>query len=380
LVYNGKVGGQLGVCSGGSIYCLTLATNAFTGPHFATTTSTMLAYAHGYGISFDAVTAKVYLSTLNDFTTWSLTQFFQRSQFADPWLAMFVDASSLIWLVGSETFEVWQDTGTGTQPWAPLSGLLGRVGIAAAFAFTVSPAGIFWLARSQDGGQSIVRVVGSGPAAVSINSVDTAVAGYRRTSTIADAEILSYHSDGNTFVSVNFPTAGATWTYEATHQQWAERGQWHSATSSYGVWAPRVHVDCFGKHLVGDRTTGTIWVMDSTYSTDIDGAGIRRLRRTPLPFDEHKRHPVDQMELLMDVGFGTTSGAGSDPQVTLRVSADGGNTFGNERTASIGRIGEYRKRVYWTRLGAPADGVVEVVWSDPSPVRVVDAYVNNAER
>ena len=120
--------------------------------------------------------------------------------------------------------------------------------------------------------------------------------------------------------------------------------------------------------------------MDNTVSTDIDGNGIIRQRIAPGITDEHKRHPIDQIELLMDVGVGLQSGQGSDPQAMLSVSDDGGITYGNELWAGMGRIGQYRTRVFWQQLGANPDAVIKVRWSDPVPVRVSDCWINNLER
>lgn len=375
IVYNGKVANQLGIATGGALYGFDLSTNTFTGPNFAGATATMLDYADGYGLLFDANTGRVFLSTLNNFTAFSLGTFFQRSKFPDPWQTMVVDPSGLIWLVGLDTFEVWQNTGVGTQPWAPLSGLYGRVGIAAPFAFATSSAGMFWLARSKEGGASIVSTHGSIPQPVSTYAVSNAIASYMRTTKISDAELLMYHDAGHTFANFSFPSAGRTWSYDAEAKGWHERGQWHSDVGDYGLWAPRTHADCFGKHIVGDRTTGTLWVMDSTVATDIDGNGIRRLRRTPGVTDEHKRVAIDQIEILMDVGV---AGQNTDPQATIRISADG-RTYGNQLMASFGRVGEYGKRVYWNGLGAPAEIGVECVWSDIAPTRVIDCFVNNID-
>lgn len=379
MVFNGVVGGHVGICSGGSVYNFVLATNTLSAA-LLTGGYTHLGYADGYGLAFNPTTGRVFLSNLDDLGTWS-SNFFQRSKFPDPWQAMFVDPNSLIWLIGPETFEVWYDANPASaQPWAPLSGLYGRYGISAPFAYSVTGLGLYWLARSPEGGNNVVTTNGSAPRPISTYAVDTAIAGYQRTGRISDAEMLAYHDQGHTFPTLAFPSAGVTWAHDVEMEGWAKRGKWNPVTGAYGLWSPRVHADVFGKHLVGDRTSGTVWEMDTAIATDTDGTGIRRLRRAPGLVGEHQRIPIDQFELLMDVGLGTTSGAGSDPQAMLRVSQDGGRTWGNERRASIGRIGEYRKRVYWTRLGASPDAVVEVTWSDPSPVRVIDAWVNNAEK
>lgn len=66
---------------------------------------------------------------------------------------------------------------------------------------------------------------------------------------------------------------------------------------------------------------------------------------------------------------------GVDPQVMLRISNDGGKTFGAEIKRTVGRVGEYSKRVRWNRLGQGRRRVWEVVVSDPIPWRCTGAYM-----
>ena len=67
---------------------------------------------------------------------------------------------------------------------------------------------------------------------------------------------------------------------------------------------------------------------------------------------------------------------GSDPQAMLRWSDDGGHTWSNEHWASIGKIGEYYRRVIWRRLGMTTkirDRVYEVSGADPIKITIVGA-------
>jgi hypothetical protein len=57
----------------------------------------------------------------------------------------------------------------------------------------------------------------------------------------------------------------------------------------------------------------------------------------------------------------------------LRWSNNSGQTFGNEHWKSAGRVGQYKTRVKFTRLGAARDRVYEFVVSDPVPWRLIDA-------
>jgi hypothetical protein len=49
-----------------------------------------------------------------------------------------------------------------------------------------------------------------------------------------------------------------------------------------------------------------------------------------------------------------------DENVLMRLSADGGRTWGNERQVSIGAVGETRTRPIWRRLGQARDWALEL--------------------
>jgi hypothetical protein len=383
LLYNGMIGGQIGIASGGNFYCYVLATNTLTLelPGLCT----MAAYADGFFLALNSATGLVLLSALNDGTTWNLggafEAFFQRELFPDPWQTLFADSNNLIWLLGTETFEVWYNTGVGLQPWAPLSGLNGLYGIISPWAFVVTALGNFWLSANRQGAGQFVGTSGSIPQPILSYAFDTAVGTYFHAGQVVNAECMAYQQLGHTFVLIHFPSVPATWCYDVTEQSWAERGQWNPTTGLFGLWTPRVYQRAFGKDLVAGWTGNMLCDMNTAYTTEFDGAtGIVRERTTPGLVDEHKRRPITQMELLMDVGMTPLqTGLGSNPLVTLRTSVDGGRTFGNERQASLGKIGAYRTRVYWQQLGAPADAVFRVRSSDPAPSRIVDAFINNLE-
>ena len=70
------------------------------------------------------------------------------------------------------------------------------------------------------------------------------------------------------------------------------------------------------------------------------------------------------------------SPAPTNPQVMFRWSDDGGHTWSNEHWASMGKIGEYGKRVIWRRLGMTTklrDRVYEISGSDPVKIAIMGA-------
>lgn len=385
FVYNSQ-GGQLGIASGGNIYCYTLATNILSAA-LLSGSYTHIAFAAGQGFAFQVSTGVTTLSNINDLSVWNVGTFFMRGIFADPAQCIFADENNLLWTIGTDTFEVRYNSGQGTQPWVPLTGLVGPWGIASPFGFALSASGNFWVTRNKEGIGRFIVSKGASPQAVGTYAIDSQIDRLASSVGIGDAEVIIYDQGGHVTANVSFPAAQTanpqtpcTFSYDVTGDTWTKRGRWDSRNAAWQLWAPRAHVLAYGKHLAGDRTTSTLWLLDTSSSKDTDGNGIRRLRRAPHLNHEHQRVPIDRVELLCDVGLAVQSGQGSDPKMMLRVSTDGGRTWDDERQAGIGRVGEYRQFVYWTQIGAPSDCVMEFSYSEPVPFAIIAGYINNTEQ
>jgi len=71
--------------------------------------------------------------------------------------------------------------------------------------------------------------------------------------------------------------------------------------------------------------------------------------------------------------------SGIDSSVMLRWSDDGGHTWSNEHWASMGKLGEYGKRVIWRRLGMTTklrDRVYEISGTDPVKIAIMGAELS----
>jgi hypothetical protein len=89
----------------------------------------------------------------------------------------------------------------------------------------------------------------------------------------------------------------------------------------------------------------------------------------------NRRANHDRLEIVLESGVGLTSGQGSDPQLMLDKSDDGGKTWDSLPNKDIGSIGEYRKRVVWNRLGSARQRVYRASVSDPVRVNITDTTV-----
>lgn len=124
-----------------------------------------------------------------------------------------------------------------------------------------------------------------------------------------------------------------------------------------------------------DATASNLYRMERDLGFDVESRPIRRVRRAPAIMKENRRITYASFELDMEPGLGLTSGQGSDPQVALRYSNDGGKTWGPEIFRSAGALGKYGKRVRWDRMGQARRRVFEVSVSDPIPWRLTNAYL-----
>jgi len=131
---------------------------------------------------------------------------------------------------------------------------------------------------------------------------------------------------------------------------------------------------------VADGETVTVTVTNTITppnSGSADPFTIRRLRRSPHVFLNNKRVFLSRLEPYFRAGIGTTSGQGIDAEVMLRVSKDGGNTWGAERILSAGALGRYATRLQAYRFGVARDWVFEVSVSDPAvPWVLVDLFAD----
>lgn len=371
---SGDAGGELFITSGDHGYILNLGTNVLTDE---VSGARMGGYVDGFFVTLDVETSTVQISDLSDGTTWDPSQIAQRLAGSDRWISMLI-AGKLIWLFGSLSTEVWYNAGTSPFPFALISGAVLQQGILAPFS-AASLSGVpIWLGQTREG-PAMVYLAGEGFTAtrVSNHAVEFALQAYIRAGIdLSEAVAWTYQEDGHSFYVLNIPDADATWVYDATTQQWHERGWWDNSEIAYTASRAQFHCFAHNKHLVCDRLSGSIYEQALDQYSDIGGVEIVRMRRAGFPVRDRRRMVIPRFELYLDYGQGLVSGQGVDPKAMLRFSPDGGRTYAGQPMISTGRMGEYGPMVSWERLGQAQDPVFEVSFSDPVPWRLVDAFVD----
>lgn len=192
--------------------------------------------------------------------------------------------------------------------------------------------------------------------------------------TVSDAYAFTYVLNGHKFYCLTFPTADVTWEYNITTNLWHER-QSINAQQNQGRWRATANAFFNGLNLFGDFETGVIYQADSNVYTE-NGALILRKATSGTLFANFARVTLDRFTLMMSTGVGLISGQGSDPQIMLRTSIDGGQTWGFEDWQPIGTQGNYLKEVFWPNLGYGRTAIFEITMSDPVKFAIVGAFLN----
>lgn len=195
-------------------------------------------------------------------------------------------------------------------------------------------------------------------------------------SVVSDAYAFTYVLNGHKFYTITFPTQDVTWQYNITTQLWHER-QSINAQQNQGQWRATTQAFFAGLNLFGDFETGIIYYADPNVYTE-NGAPVLRKVVSATLFSNYARATFDRFVLMMDTGIGLVTGQGSDPQLMLRVSTDGGNTWGYEEWQPIGTQGQYMKEVFWTNVGYGRSAIFEVTMSDPVKFAIVGAFLNSS--
>ena len=322
-------------------------------------------FLDGYFITTISGTAQFQISSLNDGTAWDALDVATAEGAPDNLIRGIQDHREL-WLFGEKTTEVWYNSGAADFPLARVeSGFIER-GLIGKFAVTQGDNSLWWVGDDR----IIYRANGFQPARVSTHAIEKLLEDATDLSTV---KAFSYSQEGHTFIGFTLealdgePESGFTFVYDASTSLWHERESY-----DLSFWRPNFYAYVYREHLFGDTQSGKIFEA-SLDAYDDDGEPIVRTATSAPMHGNGKRMTVGTVEVEVESGVGLTTGQGSDPQLVLDWSDDGGRTFSNYLSRSMGAIGATKQRVRFTRTGSFRQRVWRIRVSDPVKSIIIGA-------
>ena len=398
-------GTQLFVACNGPSYIYNSVTGAFaqiTDPDFPGAST--VGFLDQYFVFSEPNSQRIWVTELLDGTSIDPLDFASAEGSPDGVVGIIVDHRE-VWVFGTNSVEVWYNTGGPDFPLQRIQGAFNELGCVAPYSIAKMDNSVFWLGQDARGQGIVFRANGYTGQRISTHAVEFAIQGY---GSISDAVAYTYQQDGHSFYVLTFPSANTTWVFDAATNAWHERAAW--SNNQFTRHRSNCQMAFNNEVIVGDYENGKLYAFDLDVYAD-DGAPqkwLRSWRALPPGQNNLKRTAHHALQLDAETGVGlngvdpldlfgylltengdflvtengdklvisTATVQGADPRVMLRWSDDGGHTWSSEHWRSMGRIGEYGYRTIWRRLGMTVklrDRVYEVSGTDPVKIAIMGA-------
>lgn len=354
---------QITIVSDPKAWVYTLATAAFlqiTDPDFPG--SKWVTQSGGYFVHvLPGNSGQFFLSNLLDGLTFDALNFATAEMDADSLLAAVGDHGEL-WLFGELTIEPWGNTGASDFPFSPIASAKIQRGCAAQNSIARQDNSLFWVGDDL----CVYRAAGYTPQRVSTHAIEKALTdcGVLITQVIG----CGYTQDGHSFYQITLPGLW-TFVFDNATQLWHER-----QTFGKEHWQANFIVPAYGKMFAGHEN-GNIYELTFGAHTDA-GAMIRFKTTGPCAHANTAKLTMSRFQVDLQSGVGLTTGQGSDPQIMLTWSDDGGRTWSSEHWRSMGAVGAYRQRAIWRRLGQFYSRIFSLEITDPVLPILLGSYAD----
>lgn len=332
---------------------------------------TTVTFQDGYFIVTFAQTGQFQLSDSYDGTSWNALMVSNADSNPDDLVRVISDHGQLI-LMGTLTTEFWQDNGATSFPYSRIPGTTNEWGLAARWSLAKFNDSLIGLVKSALGSPVVAVLNGftwqtvSTPDvnAVFQNAIDSGLS-------LGDASGFSYMENGHALYQINFNAAGFSYLYDSSTGMW-------SPLKSYGIARHRLEFgwNFLGSTIAASYSTGKLYrIKGNVYDEDgdmIEGEIVSENIMMP----DGDRFIVDKIRLDMQTGVGLATGQGSDPQISLQVSEDGGQSWSKEMLASMGKAGDTLARAEWVALGQFQQFNAKFRITDPVKRVIVSASIN----
>lgn len=346
--------------------------NTIVDPNFFATDT--ITYQDGYFIGVQKGTNAFFISDIDSINFPPLNE--ANASGSPDILVAAISNNRQLYLFGTKSLEIWWNSGqSAATPFTRQDGRFSQVGCVAPASVAVLGETLLWLGTNNQGGGIVYMLDNAMPTRVSTYAVEFSI---QSVGDLSGATGYAYQMEGHYFYVLNIPGLDTTWVFDVGTKQWAERQSTTNGVTDRNI--GENHAFLNGVHLIGDYRNGNVYALDLNTYTE-NGNVVYRIRQSPHVSESLNRmfYKLLEVDFQFGVGLpnnGTNSLSSVDPRVTLEISNDGGETWGNAIYASLGKIGKYKTRARWQRLGSSRDRVFRVTVTEPVRVVMLSAMLD----
>lgn len=284
--------------------------------------------------------------------------------------------NGLIYSFGQKSGEIWAYNGATTEfIFTRQEQATFTIGLGAVYSLASDEIYMFFLGDDR----RFYRLRGSLPESITTPGVANELAAM---TTLSDCKAWCFKLGEQSFYWVTFPTEGKTFLYSSTYNYWvnlahgtdSENPARHLANS---------YVYCYDKHYVADYRNGNVYELDLNTFTDAGETRLRAIVMSPMTGAQiglpGRMITMGRLQLEMEVGVGLATGQGSDPQLMMEASNDGGKTYGPQQFVSMGEMGDYTANPKFDYFTTGRNIVLRILCSDPVYLSIHGGFADVAD-
>jgi len=271
-------------------------------------------YINGYFVFNEPNSQRIWITELLDGTSIDPLDFASAEGSPDGLVSVLVDHRE-VWLFGTNSVEVWYDSGGADFPLTPVQGAFNEVGCIAPYSVAKLDNGIFWLGADARGKGIVYRANGYTAQRVSTHAVEWQIQQYGN---LSDAVAYTYQQDGHSFYVLIFPSANTTWVFDVATSMWHERAAF--INGSFTRHRSNCQMSFNNEIVVGDHELGNIYAFDLEVFSDAGAVQkwLRSWRALPTGMNDLKRSAHHSLQL--DAETGAIDDSVTTPIVILDIS------------------------------------------------------------
>lgn len=325
-------------------------------------------FMDGYFVFDRKGTNEFFLSNLYDGLTYNALAFATAE--AQPGFVIGTAQNlQLLFVFCSGHIELFYDAGTTPMPFARYQGSVLNYGTISPYSICSQDGALFFLGADK----VFYRLQANVPIRISTHPIEHLI---EQDADITTVENFTLTIEGHKLIFWTFPSSNITLCFDISTGKWHDRDSVNANFISLGRYRGRTALAIYNETLLGDAIDGRIGKLNWGTYTEY-GLPMRGLIHSANQQQDRRRVFCSRFELDCQVGVGLTSGQGSDPQVMLRRSIDGGMTYSlGEPWRSLGREGQYTTRLRWLRQGQGRQMMWQLIVTDPVPRTIIQAHAD----